>query len=285
MIYANVVAFQPDINLLSKSLLSLSTQVDAILLINNSDYDLAIDIDKVEVLNLGANLGIAKAQSIGMERAFGDGADFVLQMDQDSEVPEDMVSSLLTSYQLLESEGHNVGLIGPLDFDKVTGHVNKARLNKGELVNGRYSFVDSTLSSGSLIPKKAYLAIGGMYDDLFIDIVDHEYCWRLRAAGFMVVRDNDVKLPHRIGDGKKKILGFISVGVPSPFRHYYAVRNTLFLIRKNYPPIMWKLTAVPKIVFKLCMYPIFLDNGKSRLKFILKGIKHGISGKLGKYSG
>ena len=284
MISANIITFNPNVEVLQNAVNSLEHQVDKIIIINNSDYDVLIKSSKVIVVNLGGNFGIAKAQSIGMEKSFSEGADFVLQMDQDSEVPDGMVDKLLASYRYLESKGYNIGLIGPLDFDKITGHVNKARLNKGKLVEERYSFVDSTLSSGSLIPKKAYLSIGGMYNDLFIDIVDHEYCWRLGASGFDVVRDNSVKLPHRIGNGKKKILGLISVGVPAPFRHYYAVRNTLFLMRKSYPPLKWKLTAIPKIMFKLLMYPFFLDHGASRFKFIIKGIIDGVTGKLGKYS-
>lgn len=283
-ITANIITYFPDMELLHASVLGLLQQVESVLIVNNSEYDITLDTERTVIINCGQNFGIARAQTLAMETSFSNGAEYVFQMDQDSEVPEGMVNELLKSFELLENEGYNVGLVGPLDFDKFTGHVNKARLNKGKLVKGRYSLVDSTLSSGSLIPKKAYISIGGMYDDLFIDIVDHEYCWRLRASGFDVVRDNEVKLPHRIGDGKKKILGFISVGVPSPFRHYYAVRNTLFLIKKDYPPIAWKLTAIPKILFKLCLYPVFLDRGKSRLKFILRGIKDGVAGKLGKYN-
>jgi rhamnosyltransferase len=37
---------------------------------------------------------------------------------------------------------------------------------------------------------------------------------------FITVRDNDVLLGHRVGDGKRKIIGKIDVRIPSPIRHY-----------------------------------------------------------------
>ncbi len=71
-----------------------------------------------------------------------------------------------------------------------------------------------------------------MEDSLFIDAVDSEYCWRIRHNGFLVIKNNDALLAHKLGDGKKKILGFLYVGVPSPIRHYYQVRNTLLLFEE-----------------------------------------------------
>jgi len=282
-VYAVLVAFNPDLDELFSKVLLLSSVVNKVIVCNNSDFDIAFPFDGVEVINFRCNIGIAHAQSIGMESSFKKGADFVFQLDQDSVVPIDMVDMLLKSYYQLEDSGYNVGLIGPLDFDKFTGEINKARVNKGVSVfNGKYSFVDSTLSSGSLIPKKAYDKVGGMFDELFIDVVDHEYCWRLQASGFKVVRVNDARLPHRLGEGRKKLLGLISVGVPAPFRHYYAMRNTVYLFRKRYVPLRWKISSIPKIVFKLVLYPVFLDKGFMRFRYMIKGVWHGATGKLGK---
>ena len=282
-VYAVVVTFQPDLDDLHENMLLLSAMVDKVIICNNSDFDIDLPIERVEVINLKGNFGIAYAQSVGMKASFENGADFVFKMDQDSLVPKNIVPDLLNSYYELEGLGYNVGLIGPLDYDKITGEVNRARVNKGvSIFSGKYSLVDSTLSSGSLIPKKSYNKVGGMFDQLFIDVVDHEYCWRLRAADFDVIRANYVRLPHRLGDGRRKLLGLVSVGIPAPFRHYYSVRNTIYLVRKPYIPIKWKVLSMPKIFLKLVFYPFLLDNGYLRFRYILKGIYHGFIGQLGK---
>ena len=106
-----------------------------------------------------------------------------------------------------------------------------------------------------------------------------------RKSGFIVARDLKAKLEHRLGNGKKKILGFLYVGVPVPIRHYYAFRNTIFLLNRNYAPLYWKLSSIVKLIFKIIVYPIVLEDGKSRLKYMLLGLKHGIKGRMGRIDG
>jgi rhamnosyltransferase len=218
-----------------------------------------------------------------MKWAFENGADFILQMDQDS-IPDDkLVSNLMQCYDKLSEKGYKVGLVGPQDFDKDTKELNKARLKKGTYIEDTECVsLEHTLSSGSLIPKYVYDTVGGMDNDLFIDAVDSEYCWRIKKHGFLIVKNNNALLAHKLGDGKKKILGCLNVSVPSPIRHYYQVRNVLLLFRRNYVPRYWKYTGLVKIVFKLIVYPFTLEQGYTRFKYILKGINDGILNRHGK---
>ncbi|GKV76994.1 dTDP-rhamnosyl transferase RfbF [Pectobacterium carotovorum subsp. carotovorum] len=287
-IYSVVVTFSPDLEQLKKLLVQLEKKTDYLILCNNSDDELPravyLDIKNVNVLDFKKNVGIAKAQSIGMQWAFSHGADFVLQMDQDSVPDEDMVEELLICYRELSENNIKVGLVGSQDFDKYTGEKNKARVRKGNpILKDEYVDVSCTLSSGSLIPKLAYDVVGGMYDELFIDAVDHEYCWRLKKHGFKVIRNKRALLGHRLGDGKYRLLPGVHVGLPSPFRHYYAVRNIFILLRHSYVPLYWKVSSLCKLMLKLLLYPILMPNGKERLYFISKGIKDGILNKTGKF--
>jgi len=284
-VYSLITTYQPEIASLKSLVENLSKQTDFIVISNNSNFDIqpdeVIGQAPVHILNFGKNLGIAEAQSIGMQWAFDNGADFVLQMDQDSTPHEDMVQQLLHCYLEMSAAGRNPGLVGVQDYDRVTGEINKARVKKGTAINDNYYDVDSTLSSGSLIPKKAWEAVGGMRDDLFIDAVDHEYCWRLRHAGFKIIRNKNALLAHRLGDGRFKIMNLISVGMPSPFRHYYATRNIFLLLREKHVPLFWKVSSLIKLAGKVAFYPIFLPKGKERLSFFLRGIKDGLAGKRG----
>lgn len=282
-VYSIIVAYNPNLEELNKTVNILKKQTDKIIICNNSDYNLKFEDKKVKIFNFGENLGIAKAQSIGMKWAFENGADFILQMDQDSIPSDDLVKKLLECYEELTKRGYKVGLVGPQDYDKDTKELNKARLKKGSIIdNTNYVSLEQTLSSGSLIPKHVYSMVGGMDDKLFIDAVDSEYCWRIRKNGFLVIKNNDALLAHKLGDGKQKILGFLNVGVPSPIRHYYQTRNTLLLVRRSYVPAYWKYSMLVKIVFKLFVYPFTLNKGFERFKYIVKGIKDGILGKSGK---
>ena len=273
-------ATQTEAEVAVNRLVELGTQV---VVCNNSKYDVEINIsDCVKVFNFRENLGIAKAQSLGMDWAFNNGADFVLQMDQDSEPDRNLPSKLLECYHELTQNNYSVGLVGCQDYDKDTLEVNEAKVSKGQSVYcSEYISVSSVLSSGSLIPKEVYLQVGGMDDDLFIDAVDFEYCWRIKAAGYLVIKNNKAKLAHKLGDGNKKILLFIDVGVCSPIRHYYQFRNTLLLMKRGYVPIYWKISSLAKLLFKLFIYPFTLPDGYVRFKYMLKGIKDSLMGRVG----
>jgi rhamnosyltransferase len=281
-IYAILVTFNPNLDELTANINLLKIQVGKVVLCNNSSFELNIKDESVVEFNFGKNLGIAKAQSIGMKWAFENGADFILQIDQDSTVCPNMVSELLRVFIDLKCQNIKVGLVGPIDYDRDTGQVNRARINKGVLsATNRVLLVKETLSSGSLISKEAYEAVGGMNDELFIDAVDFEYCWRLRDAGFLVARCCDAKLAHRLGDGNKLLFGIVSVGVPVPIRHYYAFRNTIYLMRMKQAPIYWKISSVIKLILKFSFYRFLFSDGKKRFQYMKMGINDGFKGKLG----
>ena len=286
-IYTVLVTYNATTQDLKQAVNELLKQTSFIVICNNSKVDLVYNHPRIKLLNFGDNLGIARAQTLGMEWAYEDGADFVLQMDQDSLPDPDMVKLLLESYIALGIAKYNVGLIGPRDYDRYTKKLHSTKSNpascqRGEIVPDfeEMVFVDSMISSGSLIPKKAFQSIGGMLDELFIDAVDFEYCWRLKANGFSIVRSNKARLAHRFGEGRKSILFGFDVYVSAPVRHYYAFRNALYLLNRSYVPTYWKIRSVFKIIFKLLFYPFILNNGFDRFKFMLLGIKDGFRKKM-----
>lgn len=282
-IYSIIVTYNPNLKELNDTVERLKKQTHKVIICNNSSFDLKFNDEKLKIFNFGENLGIAQAQNVGMKWAFENGADFVLQMDQDN-IPEDnLVRNLLNCYEDLTSKGYKIGLVGPQDYDKDSLKLNKARLKKGSYIEGtNYVSVEQTLSSGSLISKEVYNTIGGMDNDLFIDAVDSEYCWRMRKKGFLVIKNNNALLAHKLGEGKKTILGFLHVGVSNPIRHYYQVRNTLLLFKRDYTPLYWKYSGIVKIIFKLIVYPFTLNQGYERFRYILLGIKDGLLGRSGK---
>lgn len=282
-IYSILVAYNPDLEELNQAVERLKKQTDIVIVCNNSDYDVEFEGEQVKVFNFGENLGIAKAQSIGMKWAFENGADFILQMDQDSIPNDDLVEKLLECYEELTEKGYKVGLVGSQDYDKDTKKESIARYKKGILIQDtEYISVEQILSSGSLISIETYNIIGGMDDKLFIDAVDFEYCWRILQNKMFIIKNPKALIAHKLGNGNRKILSLLTVGVPSPIRHYYQVRNTLLLINRSYAPFYWKYSNFLKVVFKIVIYPFILDRGFLRFSYMMKGLKDGILGKSGK---
>lgn len=284
-VFAVVVTYNPNLKDLGDSLKALSKQVQKVLVVNNSSFSIAEAVglgDEMIVIELKFNFGIAYAQNLGMKKAFELGAEFVLQMDQDSIPDSGMVYNLLACYNDLVNDGVRVGLVGVQDFDKFTQEVNMTRANSGTPIPGTpYFIVSETLSSGSLIHKKVFEEVGGMEDRLFIDAVDSEYCWRLQKAGYLVIRNSKALLGHRLGDGCRTVFGTLTVRIDAPFRHYYQFRNVLLLQTRSYVPFKWRVINLAKLLFKLFFYPFAFRDGKQRIKFMLLGIVDAMQGKYG----
>ena len=286
-IYTVLVAFNATKKDLNPIINELLKQTSFVVICNNSKVDLIYPHPRIKVLNFEDNLGIARAQTLGMVWAYEEGADFVLQMDQDSLPDKNMVKLLHDSFLALVMANYNVGLIGPRDYDRYTKKIHTTILNRTSCQKGKLVpefkdlvFVNTLISSGSLIPKKAYQAIGGMLDELFIDIVEFEYCWRLKANGFLIVRNNKAMLGHRIGDGRIDFLKFFDIRVSSPIRYYYWFRNVLYLFNRSHVPTIWKVRSAFNMIFKLSFHPFILNNGFDRFKFMLLGIKDGFRKKM-----
>ncbi|MEI7100767.1 glycosyltransferase family 2 protein, partial [Klebsiella pneumoniae] len=63
------------------------------------------------------NEGIAKAQNIGIRFAKENAADGVIFFDQDSEISDNFVESLISDYMSVSKYGNAIGMIGPTFMD------------------------------------------------------------------------------------------------------------------------------------------------------------------------
>lgn len=282
---AIIILYNPDLLKLEMSLIALQEQVSSILLIDNTkDNRGVVEFLKdfknsgVEYYPLGTNEGVSKAQNIGISHAIEKEKEYVLIMDQDSVAREGMVSQLMKDLIFLKNKGCKIGVIGPTPINIQTQKAYSARIKKD------YPFfkeadhivkVDQLISSGSLIECKTLKQIGLMDEYLFIDGVDHEWCWRAKKAGFFCAMSKIATLEHMLGEGDKKILG-IRIAITSPFRVFYQYRNYLYLCKKEYVPVYWKVNNAIKYFIKLLYYPLFISPRVLYLKNIMKGVIEGI---------
>ena len=282
-VIAILVTYYPELDNIRQVIVNLKGQGVQICIVDNSSVGVDFGNLGITVFTLGENKGIAYAQNIGMKWAFEEqGADFVLQMDQDSIPEENLVSKLFEGYNFLMSKGYKVGLIGAQDIDKDTLANSSPKIDTGNQLAEKDNLiiVNQVLSSGSLIPKLTYEIVGGLDERLFIDLVDFEYCWRIIGSDFIVVKNTQAVIYHKLGEGTIKIFGLLSVGLPKPFRHYYSVRNSVHLILHGNAPIYWKVSSSIKVIFKMFFYPLALPQGRERLRFIWSGFRDGIKGRF-----
>jgi len=280
-----VVLYRP-VNV--ENLNEISNESSFCVVVDNSDFSNSDLIDSLNLSNIfyiamRDNVGIATAQNIGIKKAKELGSNFVVFFDQDSIIYEGFVGELISSYNKLVSEGVNVGLIGPRAHNLKTGYKYESRnIFKSRVHGVRFTYSDNTLSSGSLIPLSVLDRVGGMMDELFIDSVDHEWCWRAKYKfGKEIIIDENVLLPHMIGNGEVKFLGVV-FNMGASFRYYYVYRNWLLLMTLDYVPINTKLRILILIPIRLLVYFIVSKDRFYLTKMSLKGIFHGVIKKTGR---
>jgi rhamnosyltransferase len=295
---AVIVTYNPDTDFACR-LRSVCSQVDKVVVVDNaSSYNIEqlkdlckIDNGRVMLIVNSSNLGVAAALNVGIEHLKSQNCDWVLTLDQDSEVGEEMVCELLkTAYA--HSNVDRVALVGPNIIDRAAPTTYKW-LCKGStaLIFSRKACggkdlvgVSAVITSGSLIQMAAYSKIGAFNEGYFIDYVDTEYCLRALKMDYMIMVSGRANLYHRLGNKQTKHLFGLAFRPTyhKPFRLYYIARNRVHMIRK------YGLQFPHWVAFDLCAFLyntvrilLFEDSKLDKMAMTVAGTLDGLLGRLG----
>lgn len=282
---AIVVLYNPDIQALNKSLDILAKQVSLLCLVDNSteSHKEQINLTAHSVyVPLYKNIGIAAAQNKGLQILQDAGIDYALFSDQDSLAANDTAQKLLWGYKQLAAMGLKVAGTGTRAIHATTGrpYPSKSKEEKPFDLSDGHSSTQATecsyiRSSISLVPMTRFSEVGGFDEELFIDGVDNEWCWRAHTHGYKSYIIENATIRHNLGEGDRKLLTK-DIAISSSFRIYFQYRNYLWLCRRNYVPLWWKRKHLVKYLVKAFYYPLFVSPRQAFVKGIAKGIFNGI---------
>lgn len=283
------VTYNSNKELLSKSINSIVSQVDKIIIVDNTpNKDEKLEIfrnNNVEIIYLEDNFGIAYAQNVGIKRALNENFEYIMLSDQDTIYPNNYISDMLKIFDIYD----NIGAIAPRFIDGIKkssdGFISITPIIFKQFfpASGKHE-VMQVIASGKILNAKYLNNIGLMDENLFIDWVDFEWCWRARKKGYKIIGNADVTIDHQLGDSSKD-LGFREVNLRSPVRHYYITRNAFHLaLRDKSLDLPHRIILFFKSFRYIIGYPILSKPHLKHLKYVLFGFYHGIIGKLGKYN-
>lgn len=271
---AGIVIYNPDIGRLEQNINSIAPQVDMVVLQNNGITNiedlnqLITHYDNVVVIGDGDNIGIATALNRLAEYAVKQDAKWLLTLDQDSVCESD----LIRVYEKYVTE-ENIGLITCTITDR------NFQYNKEE-ADFQTRYIDNCITSGSYIRLSAWKEIGGFDDQMFIDHVDTDYCYRLRLSGLKIIQTSYKGLLHEVGSNtkRKQLFGkeFV-VFNHSPFRCYYIVRNQIYFARKHRNTLgLRKSMRIQRTAWTRWMvYLLYEGNKREKIVAWAKGILDG----------
>lgn len=219
---AIIVWYEPQQRFL-KNIISILPFVSKVIIVDNSSHSnghMISDNQKIDYFWQGQNTGIAAALNFGMHIAEREGFRFAVTLDQDSFFTNTN-AAIFFHEELKGNFDSRVAIIAPL-----VG-CEKPRPGASQ---------DTVITSGNIVRVSAWKQVGGFNELLFIDQVDHDFCFRLRRSRYLILQSKVARMEHTIGDPVKYTL----LGRPltssnhSPQRRYYMARNRLYL-RKMFP--------------------------------------------------
>lgn len=197
---------------------------------------------RIETIFLKDNYGFSYANNVGIRRAEEWDADYVLLLNNDTEVQENLLTELIAC-----AERHPHSMIAPKIYyserrdvlwsagGEVSPFVHKVRhtgldqKDTGQFDKERR--VGFATGCCLLLPRTVINKAGLLDERFFLYYEDTEYCFRLREMGIDIWYCPRARLYHKVGASSK--------GADSPLCAYYIARNWLLCsrlhLRGRYP--------------------------------------------------
>ena len=283
------VLYRTDLKKFKKVLSLNKKNFSNIFLVNNSP-EISLNLFKskqITLINNSSNIGLAAALNIGILQAKKKGAKMVVLFDQDTLIPDNFLQEMLININS-NQYSKKVALFSPAYFNKVTNdygsiiNLKKFRLERSSLDTKKNFLISHyVITSGSFIPMSVLDDVGLMREELFIDLVDTEWCFRARANGYKIILFPKIKITHHLGDSSVTLIGK-NYPIHKPVRIYYYFRNSIYLYRLREIDWNWCVVDLARNLLRFLFYILFVKNRIIYFKYIIKGYYHGLINKMGK---
>ncbi|MBT9300647.1 glycosyltransferase family 2 protein [Pseudomonas sp. TAE6080] len=293
---AVVVGYMPELDVLDKLLISLGSQVDMLVFLDNGGSSKVlmgapIERQSLVYVDMEGNKGLGAALNKGFELAVNAGMDYVVTFDQDSHAEPELIANLGVAMTHAKLKDPFCIAVSPTFFDRRDGKKINFPFYQSinDVIKPMYHSddehglvkVDVLITSGMYISTQAWIEGNRYNEGLFVDFTDSEWCFRVRNQGYTLYGCLNVEMGHALSDAPPvKILG-LSFLRYSPVRRYFFFRATVAVCRMNHTPAYWKKRLLLALVLRFFANLLIDKNKIQSLKMMLRGALHGWQNKLG----
>jgi rhamnosyltransferase len=233
------------------------------------------------LIDNGENHGIAEGLNQGVLWAKNKKYSWVILFDQDSRVTDSFIPQMFAAWES-HPQRERVGSLHPKYLDPDTGFEPPVwRAEDGGPV--------ISLTSGALMPTWIFDKVGWFASEYFVDCVDFEYCFRLRAAGYLIADSRQAVLLHKAGNAQRTLnfLGFsFRPTHHSAMRRYYMSRNRVAVVRKYFRVFPGWISRFMYDCLRETIKCFVGDNNRvPKFYNFLLGTWDGLTGRMGKREG
>jgi hypothetical protein len=210
-----------------------------IVVVDNGSTDASAAVARkwadVRVVDVGSNVGFARANNIGIRESRGAA---ILLLNSDTIVPSGAIDRLIDEI----NRNPDVAVVGPrlvdgagraeLSFGRMIGPLNElrqrrlARRGDVDALTRRRQYPDWVSGACLLVRRADAEAVGGLDERFFMYTEDVDFCAALRSRGRRVLFTPDVEVVH--------LRGRSAATAPGPTREAY-VRSHLTFYEKHHP--------------------------------------------------
>lgn len=277
-----------------RSLQKISYPNYRILLVDNGSREsdgkkLKAEFPEIELIISEKNLGFTGGNNLGMAKALEQGFDFVLLLNNDTEVEADFLDKLVGAFSQQPKLGLAQALIffnadrervwsaggsfvDALGISKTIGYGKR----KTELDLAKSRQLDWATGCCMLIREKALREVGLLRDVFFAYFEDVDISFRIREKGWEIGVVSDAVIYHTVaGSSKSKS----TEGTLSPTVIYLTARNQLFQIKLHVHGFLRKMSAFSYHGVKFSAWFLYfcLRGRIQKAKALLRGLVDGIS--------
>ena len=211
------------------------------------------------------------------------GAAWILTLDDDSVIGDDMLPKLFSAYDALPLETQKqIGLMMP--NEKTPKGFAYPPEGPPRIHN------DGGTTAGQMVKTSILPGVGFWNEELIIDTVDGEFCFRVRQRGLKTLLVPEAVIYTRPGHPVMRKFLWKTAMVPNyaPYRYYYMTRNLTYLYIRNFRTYVLRnnrwyhafwAVVIPRFLIKMVL---FEDNRREKLRAARRGFWDGIRGRLGK---
>jgi GT2 family glycosyltransferase len=242
-----------------------------VLVVDNGSEDgspeaLRNDFPDVTLIRNGQNLGFAAGNNVGVRAALEMGAEYVLILNNDTELDPGLIRELVSVCEADSSIGistpkmyfmnpPNLIWFAGSTVNLWTGSSN--HIGYGEIDHGQFETVtEPGFATGCCFLIRADLLrrLGGFEESFFIYLEDVDFSVRCRKVGYRIVFSPRAKLWHKESGTMAKNAHGGPTRRQTPLQHYLKARNGIFVVRRH-----------ASVTQKIISYPICALRVSKRL--------------------
>ena len=263
MIGAVVVLYNPTKDEI-ENINAYLPNVDCAIVVDNSTQSnellvatLVHDKNKVRYYTEQKNLGLCRALNLGVALLKEKGCEWALLFDADSKLGSDIISVYKKAIDTYK--GKNIAIFAPVHvFDR-----SKAAPYRG------YKNIDWSMTSGWLINIEIFEKQNGFFEELFVDGLDMDYCFKSNENGYLVVECGEAVINHHPAE-TKSFLG-VKYGTAPSYRYYMQARQLIWCWRRYQRPKVFLV-----YLYKWAKVLLLFSHKKEYIKNMAQGTKDGI---------